>query len=177
MPKIFKSKSLPKPREKESAPSMLENQILNYRIILVPIDFSEHSAKTIEYAAKLAARFGSEVKLLNVLEIPDYITPEYQKAYLSENRIVPHIDVAEREITQKLLVREEEFRSREIPVESYFRVGCPFEEIVSMSNHFSVDLIVIGSHGHTGIKRLLLGSTAERVVQHAHCPVLVVKGG
>jgi nucleotide-binding universal stress UspA family protein len=176
MPKIFKSKTPLKTQKKEDAPEVVENEILDYKVILVPIDFSDHSVKTVDYAAKLAARFGSSVKLLNVLEIPDYITPEYQRSYLSENRIDPQIDVAEREINQKLLASEEELRKRAVPVESYFRVGCPFEEIVSMANHFSVDLIVIGSHGHTGIKRLLLGSTAERVVQHAHCPVLVVKG-
>jgi universal stress protein A len=55
------------------------------------------------------------------------------------------------------------------------RVGYPFEEIILMANDPDIDLIIIGSHGRSGIKRLLLGSTAERVVEHAPCPVLVVK--
>ena len=54
-------------------------------------------------------------------------------------------------------------------------VGNPFEEIVKASKEFSVDLIVIGSHGYAGLGRLLLGSTADRVLQYASCPVLVVK--
>jgi nucleotide-binding universal stress UspA family protein len=59
--------------------------------------------------------------------------------------------------------------------ESIFRVGNPYEEIVSAAKEISADLIVIGSHGHTGLGRLLLGSTAERVAKYAPCPVLVVK--
>jgi nucleotide-binding universal stress UspA family protein len=66
-------------------------------------------------------------------------------------------------------------RHRGIKVEAYLRVGCPFDEIVQMANHLNVDLIIIGSHGRTGLTHLLLGSTAERVVEHAQCPVLVVK--
>jgi universal stress protein A len=65
--------------------------------------------------------------------------------------------------------------SKGIKVKAYLRVGYPFEEIVLMANDPQVDLVLIGSHGRSGIKRLLLGSTAERVVQHAPCPVLVVK--
>jgi universal stress protein A len=55
------------------------------------------------------------------------------------------------------------------------RIGNPFEEIVNAAKETGVDLIVIGSHGYGGLGRLLLGSTAERVIQYAPCPVLVVK--
>ena len=66
-------------------------------------------------------------------------------------------------------------QSKGVKVQPYLRVGYPFDEIVLMANHFDVDLIIIGSHGRGGISRLLVGSTAERVVEHAPCPVLVVK--
>ena len=70
----------------------------------------------------------------------------------------------------------QELLNKGIKVESFLRVGYPFDEIVLMANHFDIDLIIIGSHGRGGISRLLVGSTAERVVEHAPCPVLVVKG-
>jgi universal stress protein A len=62
-----------------------------------------------------------------------------------------------------------------VNVKAFLRVGYPFEEIIQVANDPEIDLIIIGSHGRSGIKRLLLGSTAERVVEHAPCPVLVVK--
>jgi nucleotide-binding universal stress UspA family protein len=65
--------------------------------------------------------------------------------------------------------------SRGIKAEAYIRVGYPFDEIVAMADHLNVDLIVIGSRGLSGMTRLLVGSTAQRVVEHAPCPVLVVK--
>ena len=61
-------------------------------------------------------------------------------------------------------------------IETVLRVGNPSEEIVNVAKELAVDLVVIGSHGYGGLGRFLLGSTAERVVQYAHCPVLVVKG-
>jgi nucleotide-binding universal stress UspA family protein len=59
--------------------------------------------------------------------------------------------------------------------EAYMRVGYPFEKIILMANDPGIDLIIIGARGRSGIRRLLLGSTAKRVVEHASCPVLVVK--
>ena len=86
------------------------------------------------------------------------------------------VDAAELEARETLELFAEELSKKGVKVEPYLRVGYPFDEIVQMANHFDVDLIIIGSHGRSGISRLLLGSTAERVVSHARCPVLVVKG-
>ena len=86
------------------------------------------------------------------------------------------IQVAELEAREKLTAFERRLLNRGIKVEAYLRVGIAFDEIVTMAKHFDINLIVIGSHGHTGLLHLLLGSTAERVVEHAPCPVLVVKG-
>ena len=87
-----------------------------------------------------------------------------------------HVDAAELEARENLELFAQELSKKGVKVEPYLRVGYPFDEIVQMANHFDVDLIIIGSHGRSGISRLLVGSTAERVVAHARCPVLVVKG-
>ena len=86
------------------------------------------------------------------------------------------LDLAEQEARENLEVFAQDLAKRGVKVQPYLRVGYPFDEIVLMANHFDVDLIIIGSHGRSGISRLLVGSTAERVVEHAPCPVLVVKG-
>jgi len=91
------------------------------------------------------------------------------------DQVKSQIDAAEQEARESLAAFEQQFLNRGIKAEAYIRVGYPFDEIVAMADHFNVDLIVIGSHGCSGMARLLVGSTAERVVEHAPCPVLVVK--
>jgi universal stress protein A len=66
-------------------------------------------------------------------------------------------------------------RANGLQAEPLLRHGNPYEEIVKAAKEFAVDLIVIGSHGYTGLGRLVLGSTADRVLQYAPCPVLIVK--
>ena len=149
---------------------------LIYDSILVPIDFSEHSITTVRYAARLALRFNSSMKLLHVFEIPDYAAVHYKQQFRGATQIKSQIQVAELEAREKLTAFERRLLNRGIKVEAYLRVGIAFDEIVTMAKHFDINLIVIGSHGHTGLLHLLLGSTAERVVEHAPCPVLVVKG-
>ena len=83
---------------------------------------------------------------------------------------------AEQEAEANLIAVEKEVLSMGIKAKACFRVGHPFEEIVSMANDPEIDLVLIGSHGCSAIKQMLLGSTVARVVEHAQCPVLVVKG-
>jgi nucleotide-binding universal stress UspA family protein len=82
---------------------------------------------------------------------------------------------AEQEARANLIAVEKEVLSRGIKAKACFRVGHPFEEIVSVANDPEVDLVLIGSHGCSAIKQLLLGSTVARVVERARCPVMVVK--
>jgi universal stress protein A len=147
-----------------------------YRRILLPIDFSEHSKRTISYAKRIALRYDSTVYLLHVFQVPDYIVMPYprQSGYSAE--VQAQVSAAEREATEHLEALNRELSDYGIRAEPLLRVGYPFEEIVLMANHYDVDLIVIGSHGRSRITRLLVGSTAQRVVEHARCAVLVVKG-
>ena len=149
---------------------------ISYDKILVPIDFSEHSKRTVSYAIKTASKHKATIYLLHVFQVPDYVVTPYARR--RQNCVDAHlqVDMAEREARETLHEFAEELSKKGIKVQAYLRVGYPFDEIVLMANHFNVDLIIIGSHGRGAISRLLLGSTAERVVEHALCPVLVVKG-
>jgi nucleotide-binding universal stress UspA family protein len=149
---------------------------LAYNRILVPIDFSEHSKRTVSYAIKTASKHGATIYLLHVFQIPDYVVTPYARRRQNCADAHSQIDIAEREARETLHEFAGELSKKGINVQSFLRVGYPFDEIVLMANHFNVDLIIIGSHGRGAISRLLLGSTAERVVEHALCPVLVVKG-
>jgi len=133
--------------------------------ILVPVDFSGPSLKALRYAARLAEQFGSSIELLYVAEIV---------VYFNETVSLPGHNVLE-EMKGKLteLARNEVHEL--IPVYPHIATGKPFNEIVQFARDHATDLIVIGTHGRTGMEHLLLGSTAERVVRHAPCPVLVVR--
>jgi nucleotide-binding universal stress UspA family protein len=146
-----------------------------YKVLLVAIDFSEHSKRTLEYATHIAARENATIWLLHVFRIPDYAVTQYGRRPHDCDELRWQAESAEQEAQENLQAVEKEMLSRGIKAKAYFRVGHPLEEIVLMANDPEVDLVIIGSKGCSAIKRLLLGSTAERVVEHARCPVLVVK--
>jgi len=148
---------------------------LNFKVILVPIDFSDHSKKTVEYAARFATRYGASIRLLYVFQIPDYAVTQYEHRQQGCEELRSQVSWAEEAAQEKLNAFESDLLGKGVDAQAFLRVGYPFEEIVLMANDPDVDLIIIGSHGRSGIKRLLMGSTAERVVEHAPCPVLVVK--
>ena len=139
-----------------------------YKVILVPIDFSECSNRTLEYATHIAIRENASIWLLHVFRIPDYAVTHYRWGEKDCRS-------AEVEARENLNAVEKEVLSRGIRAKACFRVGHPFEEIVSMASDPEVDLVIIGSHGCSAIKELFLGSTAARVVERARCPVMVVK--
>ena len=169
------SVSEPSTTTQKDIQSALEEGDLVYQRILVPIDFSEHSKKTVLYATRFASRCNATVQLLHVFEIPDYAANPYGHRSQTCDQLRTAVDVAEQDARENLTAFENQLLNAGVKVEAYVRVGYAFDEIVQMANHFDVDLIIVGSHGYTGITRLLIGSTAQRVVERAPCPVLVVK--
>lgn len=151
------------------------SRLVTYRNFLVPVDFSEHSKKTIENATELAALTGACINILHVLQIPDYPAAFYQGLYVEHEMVKRHVDMATREVNAQLSALTQQILAKGLDAKPVFRLGNPYEEIVNAAKELAADLIVIGSHGRTGLGRFLLGSTAERVVQYAPCPVLVVK--
>jgi nucleotide-binding universal stress UspA family protein len=140
--------------------------------ILVPVDFSRHSLETLRFALSLRDYFGATYVLLHVVPAGEAETFATLGGESSE--------VQTRRASETLaeLEREAERRRQEVPgIELACRVttGVPFKEICRLAEEENFQLIVIGTHGRTGLSHLLIGSTAERVVQHASCPVLSVK--
>lgn len=135
--------------------------------ILVPIDFSTPSLKAFKYALDYAKEFHAKVTLLHVLEV--LAVPEF-----ATYPIVPDSDRMEavkRKLTQLATRRG---AAPGVLAAVKVRTGVPFKEITRAAESLKIDLIVIATHGYTGLAHVLLGSTAERVVRHARCPVLVV---
>ena len=138
--------------------------------ILVPTDFSACSAVAIEYARDLAEMFSAEILVVHVTEIPF----EYTGYGLSADTILAIQEDLKGAIDQKLGEVGKQFGD-DARTSLYVREGSAFYEIVEMAKEREADLIVLGTHGHTGLKHLWLGSTAERVVRAAPCPVLTVR--
>jgi universal stress protein A len=151
------------------------DRLVDYNHLLVPVDFSKHSKKTIEYATQLAALTGAAIKILHVLQMPEFPPAFYQGLHMVHDPMKTHLEAAKLAASSELSLFCEQIFAQGIEAEPILRVGNPYEEIVNVAKETGVDLIVIGSHGKTGPGRLLLGSIAERVVQYAPCPVLVVK--
>ena len=146
---------------------------MNIRSILLPTDFSECGNYALSYAASLARTFKASIICLNVIEP---IVPTVGYSGMTEPMPIADIaeqleDSAERELP-KLAECDE---CAGLNVEEMVAHGEAASEIVRVAKERAVDLIVIASHGRTGLGRILFGSTAEAVVRHAPCPVLVVK--
>lgn len=143
-------------------------EIPDIRHILVPVDFSEGTRCAIDYALALGGKFAARLTLLHVdkpLYIPatdvgfDYAAAERQGDGEAENQL--------RELAASI--------TADIDVDTQMRYGIPWDCIVQWAAEHRADLIIMPTHGRSGLKHLLLGSVAERVVRHAHCPVLVVR--
>ncbi|MGH7130133.1 MAG: universal stress protein [Planctomycetaceae bacterium] len=137
--------------------------------ILLPTDFSEPSLAATRYALELARRFSSRLHLLHVIEDPSIVLP------LAES-----YPFASREDFEKLAQTELENwilpdDRAGVDLVYRWRHGTPFAEIVRDAREHDVDLIVLGTHGRGMLAQLLMGSTAEKVVRKAECPVLTVR--
>ena len=137
--------------------------------VLVPLDFSRASLKAIDYALALGSRFGAKLHFVHVL---DYDYPPPTLAMMGVG--IPDVETGRnakrrlKDIAKKYAV--------DLPAENLNVVtGRAYHEICQLARQLEVDLIAISTRGHTSLKRLVLGSTAERVVQHATRPVLVVR--
>ena len=139
--------------------------------ILVPIDFSDYSKKALQYTVSFAKQFNSEINLVYVIE------PIIYPADLSMGQIVitkadiDYEEKAKEELTELAKTAIGELLSYNIIV----KTGKPFMEIIGTAKDIDADLIIISTHGHTGVEHLLFGSTSEKVVRKAPCPVLTLR--
>ena len=146
--------------------------MIAFHKILVPTDFSADSRRALKFAQDLAGMFDAEIIVVHVLEPPVYPAMTFGAGAAT----LPSLQDEMRQAVSAHLSRimGEEF-AEGANARSVLREGSPFYEILSVAREEAVDLIVIATHGHTGIKHLLLGSTAEKVVRKASCPVLTIR--
>jgi len=153
---------------RSGAPHERAKQKWELKHILVPTDFSKSSNKALRHAVSLAGKIGSQITLVHVIkprpiELEPYpvmlgVDPRLSKANDTLRQVcrVQHVDPS---LLRNTLVRE----------------GTPHREITDAARELEADLIIIATNGRTGLARVLLGSTTERVVRHAPCPVLVIR--
>lgn len=146
--------------------------MLNLHKILCPTDFSEFSEAAVQYACELAAKFDSELHLLNVLQDYDAVAPATGESFAPFTDWLPELRKQSQEQLAKLPAAEWITKLR---VHRATRVGAPVDEIVEYAKENHIDLIVQGTHGRRGIKHMLMGSVAENIVRYAPCPVVTVR--
>jgi len=148
----------------------------NFTRILVTTDFSEAGDHAIAHAFRMAADHGAEVILSHVVETVVAPNPLYAH-YFPADLLNPEIRArAEHDAHAALNERVPQDEAlAKVPRTTLVAHGVPADEIIRTAKERRVDLIVIATHGRTGLKHLFMGSTAERVIRHVHCAVLVVR--
>ncbi len=144
--------------------------MINIKNILCPIDYSIYSEKALTYAIELAEKYRAKLYLIHVLDI---------RIYDINDPDLYNVNIVDQETFDKLRERllrcvSEETKGK-VPVEAIVMQGVPFAEIIKASKDYTIDLIVLGTHGRTGLSHAIMGSVAEKVVRKAPCPVLTVK--
>lgn len=143
--------------------------MINIKNILCPVDHSDCSKEALKYAVSFAIKDNSKLYLLHVIDIRafnesiDTMTPK-----------IPDDETLKQLKTKLLDCIPEEMRD-DMKVEALVIQGIPFVEIISAAKKNEIDMIVLGSHGRTGITHMMMGSVSEKVVRKAPCPVLTVR--
>ena len=145
---------------------------MEIKTILVPTDFSDFAAHAYNWALGLAIDCKAKIVLFHA-------TPPMSHLAFPRKRLLSHLACMERELIADAEKRVGEFAAKKgtssVPVETRVTLGEAVWEICRMAEKEHADLIIMGSHGRTGLSHVVLGSVAERVVRHALCPVLVVR--
>lgn len=169
-----RSRRAPQPAKtkRSVARQKLPKDAFRLKRILVPVDFSVNSKRALKYAVEFAKIFDGSLTLMYVVE-PLVYPPDFSFGQIGYPNIE---DEVTRRAEQELQALADEHIGREVATEKVVVSGKPFFEIIDYARENEIDLIIIATHGASGVEALLFGSTAEKVVRKAECPVLVVRG-
>jgi universal stress protein A len=166
-----------KVQPKKKAPAKKNKPVQRKHIelqrILVPIDFSEYSKNALKYAIPFAQQFKASIDLIYVVE-PTIYPADFSFGQIGFPNVEEELRTHGNEELLKLIKKE---IGNKVPARKIVRTGKPFYEISQYAHEEDIDLIIIATHGHSGMEQILFGSTAEKVVRKAPCPVLVVRTG
>jgi nucleotide-binding universal stress UspA family protein len=143
---------------------------MNVQRILFPTDFSRYNDAALQYASTLAAEADALLYIVHVDEMRDLNAAMGESGYLIAAAVAHE---GRPEVRRRL--EEVVPTTEEVIYEHYYLRGSPVTEILRFAERENVDLIVMGSHGRTGLSRLLMGSIAEGIMRKAPCPVLIVR--
>jgi nucleotide-binding universal stress UspA family protein len=139
--------------------------------ILMPTDFSWASQAALEMAVDLARRFGARLTLFHAHQVPSYVFPDGVMPVQSQMLME-----LERTVVAELTRLAAPIAAQGLKVETRHTLGAPAAEICRAAEELGADLVVMGTHGRSGLGHFLLGSVAEKVLRRAHCPVLTIHG-
>ena len=149
--------------------------IQNVKKILAPIDFSEHSMNAMRSAMELAKDLGAEVHLVHVIAPHNHFIPLPLATNVEQSRELAReaamLEQAEEELAH---FKKDEFGDSK-KVTTFAVIGHPVQKLVDYAKEQSIDLIVMATHGRSGIEHVLLGGTTERLVRSSPCSVLVIR--
>jgi nucleotide-binding universal stress UspA family protein len=149
-------------------------RFLEVRRILVPVDFSESARKVLDYGLDIARDRGAEVVLLHVVGLPVApFDPGYGVA--ADPRLLDDLRTEGEKALADLAAKAAAGAGKGVPLRTKIVSGAPSREIVREAREGGFDLVVIGTHGRTGLKHVFLGSVAENVVRLSPCPVVTVR--
>lgn len=143
--------------------------MLNLKRILHPTDFSDNSNQALKYACSLATQFGAELHIIHVSQNPALLSSPVND-YLPAD----YYDRLRQQVNEQLASLPDEVLNFTGSVTRNLCNGVPFVEIIRYAKENAIDMIVMGTHGYSGLKHLIIGSVAENVVRKASCPVLTV---
>jgi nucleotide-binding universal stress UspA family protein len=142
--------------------------------ILVPLDFSPPSLKALDYAADFAKPLGAELCALFVIEPIYYAVPDLAGA--AAGAVGGLLEEQRKSAKQQLERLQARYARRQVKLRTLLQTGTPYQAITDAAKSLKADIIIMSTHGRTGVSHLLLGSVAERVVRSAACPVLTIRG-
>ena len=163
-----KNSNKPAKTRRQSATTITPPNILK---ILATTDFSDESRSGVRYAVALAEKLGAGVVLLQIIEPRTWLS---ELGSVGPARVDSEV-IASARAQLATLAKREGKGDVAVTFSVSVRTGNPFHAITTAAREQAAEVMVIATHGHTGAERVLLGSTAERVLRHAPCPVLVVR--
>ncbi len=145
---------------------------MTYQNILVPIDGSETSLTVVKHAVDLAKAFNSKITVVQVLTLDPYIAAEY----LSNGQSNSLIERSREFIQNNMQAAQQLFQAEGVAVETKLLEGENIARTISLAaNDLKIDLVVLSSHGRTGLKKLIMGSVAQSLLTELQIPVMVIK--
>ena len=141
-----------------------------FKKIVYPVDFSDYAGEILEYAVAMAKKFDAELHLIHVIPNLNYFTP-YESFLTPENLVAIERNI-EKDVAEDF---DKLTKDLDIPVKRVVKTGVTFLEIIDYVKEAGIELVVMGTHGRTGIEHILIGGVAEKVVRKSPCPVLTIR--